>query len=30
VFALAIGCDLLTAVLALALLKPMRRRYLEA
>ena len=28
VFALAIGCDLLTAVLALAVLKPMRRRFL--
>ena len=30
VFALAIAADLLTAVLALALLKPMRRRYLAA
>lgn len=30
VFALAIGADLLTAVLAIALLKPMRRRFLAA
>ena len=30
VFSLAIACDLITAVLALALLKPMRRRYLMA
>ena len=29
VFTLAIGCDLLTAVLALALLKPMRMRFLK-
>ncbi len=30
VFTLAIGCDLLTAVLALALLKPMRARFLRS
>ena len=30
VFALAIGCDLLTAALALLLLKPMRARFLAA
>lgn len=30
VFAVAIACDLLTAALALAVLKPMRRRYLAA
>ncbi len=30
VFYLAIACDLLTALLAIALLRPMRRRYLQA
>ncbi len=30
VFALAIGCDLLTAALALAVLKPLRRRFVAA
>ncbi|OAG71854.1 major facilitator superfamily MFS_1 [Acetobacter malorum] len=29
VFALAIGGDLLTAVLALAVLRPMRRRFMQ-